>query len=506
MYLTRQGIGLSFARAAAPSLAHPAFWPALALLAVYVGSYLGFAAQLIGFPFDLDQGEGYDAWSGWLINLGQMPYGDNASFPYYSHGYPPLWSYLVSIPLAWGAPALASARAVSTLAALLAAVVLGLAARRRAGSAAAGLLAGAFFLGSPYVFHTTPLARVNGTTLLVELLALWLLEIPTRTRTLAASVVLVAALFTKPTAVDAVAAGILFLALGQPRRAVIAGGLVATLGLTVLAALQMATRGAYAVNVLVSNTSPFLLGQLVAYASNVVLLHPVILALAATEVAQTLRRRPRSLSPWHLYAVTSTLLALATVGKSGAGESYFLGALAAASMLAAVQVDRLVRAWRRQWPPRPALAYGLAAALLAQCLLLAHGALSDAIPWLPDRGLQAASLGHAPTAADRRAGEEIVGLMRAVQGPVLAEDASFAVAAGKPLVGGTPPSLRNLYQAGMWDPSPLVADLHAHRFGMVVLNAQLYPEPVLAAIGQAYFQVRTVQVNNAVYRVFLPGS
>ena len=89
-------------------------WPTLVLLCVYVVVYVQFAVQLLGFPFDIDQGEGYDAWSAWLINLGQLPYSSNASYPYYSSNYPPLWSYLVSIPAAWLGPGLLSARIVST--------------------------------------------------------------------------------------------------------------------------------------------------------------------------------------------------------------------------------------------------------------------------------------------------------------------------------------------------------------------------------------------------------
>src|SRR5713101_9623956 len=120
-------------------------WPTLLLLAIYVGVYVQFAAQLAGFPFDLDQGEGYDAWSAWLVNLGQLPYTSNADFPYYSSNYPPLWSYLVSIPMAWLGPGLASARLVSTVAALGVAGVLGLAAQRISGRSLAGLLAAGFF-------------------------------------------------------------------------------------------------------------------------------------------------------------------------------------------------------------------------------------------------------------------------------------------------------------------------------------------------------------------------
>ena len=133
-------------------------WPTLLLLVVYALAYAQFALQLAAFPFDLDQGEGYDAWSGWLINLGQLPYTDNAAFPYYSSNYPPLWSYLVSIPMAWFGPGLAAARLVSTLSAVAAAGALAVAAQRLSGRWLAGALAAGFFLASPYVFHTTPLA------------------------------------------------------------------------------------------------------------------------------------------------------------------------------------------------------------------------------------------------------------------------------------------------------------------------------------------------------------
>jgi hypothetical protein len=114
-------------------------------------------------------------------------------------------------------------------------------------------------------------------------------------------------------------------------------------------------------------------------------------------------------------------------------------------------------------------------------------------------------LGHAPTLADRLAGDEIVTAIKRARGPALSEDPSFAVAAGQPIVGNAT-HLHNLYQAGVWDPAPLVAELRAHRYGIVILNAELYPEPVLAAIGQSYFLDRTVHMSGATYHLFVPGS
>jgi hypothetical protein len=188
------------------------------------------------------------------------------------------------------------------------------------------------------------------------------------------------------------------------------------------------------------------------------------------------------------------------VAKWGAGESYFIGAIAAMSVLSAVWVARFLDSL-----PPPRLRLGLGAALLIQALLLSHAALSDALPWLPDRGPQGAFLGRAPSLEDRLAAEQISAQIQRAPGLALSEDPSFAVTAGRPLVGNAT-HLRNLYQAGLWDPSPMVSELRSHRYAIVVLDAELYPEPVLTAIGQSYFLDRTVHVNGATYHVFLPGT
>jgi hypothetical protein len=495
----------------------PVLWPVLALLLLYALFFVEFAVRLSAFPFDLDQGETYDAWSGWLLNLGQLPYTDGGQFPYYSHGYPPLWSYLVSIPMAWLGPGLGAARAVSSLTALATAVVLGLAAWRHAHRISAGLLAAGFFLSSPYVFHTTALARVNACMVLVSVVALWLLEVPTRRRVPLGALALMAALFTKPTAIDAVAAGLGSLLMVRPRQAILALLVLLLSGGTLLLGLQLASHGTYVQNVLSGNTSPFELEQLRDYGLNFGALHLLLLMLAVAEVV--VRVRHRDWSPWALYLPAALLLALVTVGKTGAGESYFLATIAAASVLAAQRIGALVGP--RGGPRGAEAPFGvvggwsvsrrrvealLALVLLGQLLVLAHGPLSDVVAWLPDRGPQAAILGHAPTADDLAAGRELAELVRRAPGLALSEDASFVVVSGKPLVGATPPSLRNLYHAGLWNPTPMVDDLRAHRYAIVVLNAELYPEPILAAIGQFYFQERAVHMNGSTYRVFLPGS
>lgn len=472
-------------------------WPTVLLLVVYVAVYLQFAIQLAGFPFDLDQGEGYDAWSGWLINLGQLPYSSNADFPYYSSNYPPLWSYLVSIPMAWIGPSLVAARLVSTLAGLLAAAVLGFAAFRMSGRRVAGALAAGFFLASPYVFHTTPLARVNSLALLAAVAGLTVLERPTPRRVVLGSLALAAALFTKPTTIDAVAAGVLFLLLSAPRLGALAIATVGGLGLIGIGLLLLVTNGAFWLNAVVGNANPFDASQLASYLANFTLVHCVLLAMSAAESVRMILRR--AWSPWPLYAITAGLATLG-VGKWGAGESYFLGAIAAICVLSAVWVTRLLDSL-----PPARLRWGVGGAMLIQALLLAHAGVSNALPWFPDRGPQSAFLGRAPTLEDQLAAQGVAKRVQQAPGLALSEDPSFAVVAGKPLVGNAT-HLRNLYQAGLWDPTPMVRDLHQHRYAIVILDADLYPEPVLAAIGQSYFLDRSVHINNATYQIFLPGQ
>jgi hypothetical protein len=249
--------------------------------------------------------------------------------------------------------------------------------------------------------------------------------------------------------------------------------------------------------VVAGNANPLDLHQLADYLSNFSVLHCVLLALAAAECLSLLLKR--DWSPWACYAIASGLAALG-VAKWGAGESYFLGAIASLSVLSAVWIARFFDA-----APAPRLRWGLGAALVIQGLLLSHATVSTWLPWLPDRGPQGVFLGHAPSAEDQQAGESIAAEIGRLRGPALSEDPSFAVVAGEPLIGNAT-HLRNLYEAGLWDPTPMVDDLQAHRYAIVILDAELYPRPVLAAIGRFYFLDRSVRVNGATYQLFLPGN
>src|SRR5581483_6577024 len=145
-------------------------------------------------------------------------------------------------------------------------------------------------------------------------------------------------------------------------------------------------------------------------------------------------------------------------------------------VLAAPRLVCILRAVQAAQAPRIGLAVGTCA--LIQMLVFAHGPLSLASPIVADRGFQAPFLGSDPGPSDREAADSIVALASEQSGPLLSEEAGFAIVAGQPVIGNAT-QLRNLSDAGLWDSHALVDMIAAHRFGLVILNAQRYPAPVL---------------------------
>lgn len=471
---------------------------ALGALFFYLLAYVSHAANLAVYPYDLDQGEGYDVNSGWLIAQGRPIYTDNSQYPYYSSNYPPVYSFLIAPILVATGPSLAPGRIVSAVAALLTALLIGVAIGRRAELGAAGLTAALLFLGSVYVFHTTPLARVNALALLFAVGGLLCCLSTARSAIAAAVLLFLLALFTKQTMLDAVAAGLLAILLRDRKAGIVAGAVLGALGLALLVLIDWLHGGAFWVNIVLGNANPFDVGQALSYYRNFVETHLVLLGLAGCQVVRA--ARTGRLGPLELYWLIAMWGAV-SVGKWGAGESYFLAPIAASALLAGQEVAL----WYRRAVERSVILPALGGLLLLQAVLFAHGPLYRLGPVFADHGAQASMLSRQPGEADIRAARPLVDHLRQSDGPVLVEDPGYGLAIGKEVVGNAT-HLRNLYLAGIWSPDNLVADLRERRFDWVVLNAELYPEPVLEAIGRYYFLLEEYEINGTTQRLFAPGA
>ena len=467
---------------------------ALLGLGLQVVVFLAHAGSILAFPFDLDQGEGYDVNAGWLLAQGAPIYTHNERFPYFSTNYPPVYPLAVAAAIqVWGATLLAG-RIVSLAATLGIAALLFYGARSDRGGPGGLVAVGCFFL-SNYVFHIGALARVNPLTVLLGLAGVLAVSRASPRGVTLGGLLLTAAILTKPTAVDAALAGTLWLLLRDHRLGLWLGGLVAGLVLTVGLSLDVYTDGAFSLNVLLGNVNPFSLDQLRDYLANFTLLHAAPLLLAGMSLWRA--ARARQLEVGHALLLAGLVMALG-VGKWGAGESYFLTAIAAASLLAGREAARL-------FDDDGVLARIVPLLLLCQVLVSAHGFVVERLPGLADLGLQASALAAEPTQSDLEHGFRIVTRLQSEQGPALLEDPGFALAAGREVVGNAT-HLRNLHQSGLWQGERLLADLETRRYHTVVLDAELYPEPVLSAIGRYYFLFDSLQVHRAEQKLFVPGA
>jgi 4-amino-4-deoxy-L-arabinose transferase-like glycosyltransferase len=526
---------------------------ALAAFVGYLIVYVIYAVQLFRFPFDYDQGEGFELMDTILFSRGEWPYRDNDAYPFYSSNYPPLF-HVVIVPLIWlFGPQYWTGRLVSFLGTLITAGAIAYAVGRGHNPAAGrgrwwlAALSGLAFLASNYVYHVGPLFRQHMFMVMFETLAVVLLavliereEADGRRRNRALLGVMTLLLFagyTKQLAYATVIAVFIFLFLRGPRRAILWGVPFALVVGLVFLGINIATDGQWLLNTITANINPFVPGQAEGLFRQWFGLHTVIiLAAAAYALYQLYATRLSVYAIWFVAATVNSV----TAGKWGAGESYFATAIAAACILSGLAFNHLLD-WSRDRPwPSTRAARGaavllpslIAALYLWQARLVFHmpthtptlAAVArtlgqpeavliapqtscslprepEPIPYIDAVG--ATLLGRPPTAADTRAGRQIAALIAEGDTAAFSEDAGFNLYLGRDVVTN-PTQLLNLYNNNAVDLTEMLAMLDAQAFDTVVLRAQFYPPPVLDVIGQRYETTHLVQMNGFVYCVMRP--
>lgn len=496
----------------------------LALLAQFA-VYVDYAASLFRFPYDYDQGEGFELYDTVLQSQGQWPYRDSQVFPFYTSIYPPLF-HLITVPLVWAfGPQLWTGRLVSFTASLVAAGAIAYGVARAGGNRAMGALAGLTFLASNYTFHIGPLFRQHMTMVAFEAVGVVCLaqldirpEAPWRRRPAfwLGLLFLLAAGYTKQLAAATVIAALAYLFVRGPRRALLTAlGLAAVAG-AIFWLINRATGGYWYLSIIRANINAFDWAQAIQLYRQWTSLHFLIVAVAlAGLIYEIYVGRLSAYGIWFGLAVADAALS----GKFGAGESYFVTATAAACALSGIALARL---WARApaWPrygaqAAAALALAIPLLYLAQARLTIHmpttgpvyGAAARVLGVASDSGYYDSQgytqLGPHPTAADIAAGDQIAALASAAPGPVFSEEAGFMFRAGKPVVTNPFPQLV-MYQAGLFDPANEIAMIQQQAFGLIILRAQFYPPPVLQALGANYKPLVEIKMNGFLYRILVP--
>src|SRR5687768_8963751 len=159
------------------SRAYPDFWSllkwliltiALLIMVGHLTIYIYYSFDLFRFPYDYDQGEGFELEAVMRLSEGRSPYTNNDEYPYFSDLYP-LGYHLVLVPFAWifGAQ-LWYGRLIAFLGTLVTAGAIGWAVHREGWQRWIALLMGLAFLASNYIYHIGPLFRQHYFMVMLE--------------------------------------------------------------------------------------------------------------------------------------------------------------------------------------------------------------------------------------------------------------------------------------------------------------------------------------------------
>ncbi|MGD2146147.1 MAG: hypothetical protein PVH41_05605, partial [Anaerolineae bacterium] len=283
----------------------------------YLVIYLAYAVELFQWPFDYDQGEGFELNDAILYGRGEWPYRDNTAFPFYASNYPPVFHLLiVPLQLIVG-HRVVTGRLVSFGATLITAGTIFLVVRRKAGGANQGrlanwlipLISGLGFLASNYVYQIGPLCRMHMTMVMFETLAIAFIaefEHPRRggRNLLVGLALLFLAGYTKQTAVFTVAAAISYVFLRDMRKGLIAGVGLALVAGSVFWLINVATDGQWWVNIIQANVNEFDYRQTLFLFGQWLRLHTLFAVLAVgTLIYELFWDRLSAYSLWFFFAL-----------------------------------------------------------------------------------------------------------------------------------------------------------------------------------------------------------
>lgn len=497
--------------------------------------YILYAINLIQFPFDYDQGEGFEVYDTVLFSQGQLPYRDTEAYPFYSSNYPPLF-HVMAVPFVWlFGEAYWYGRSLSFLGTLITAAAIGYAVYRDGHKHQwIALLSGLAFLASNMVYHVGPLVRQHMTMVMFETLAIVILAkaFPQKnTRQIAVGFfLLICAGFTKQLAAITAVAMIAWLILQNPRRAIfwtlgfsVSGGLI-------FLWLNIASDGQWWIQAIVANVNEFRPFQAFGLFTLWFKLHGFLLIPAGLMVAYEMYFDRFSI--YSIWFIASALIGGIGSGTWGAGDSYFTTSIAAMCILSGIYFSRsLSHAWHlrdtylsRLFPPISIVGAGL---IIIPLLYLGYARATLKMPTdgvfapiasilniesnVRDRFFDSATfdvegyanIGYFLTDEDTQAGYEIVDLIKRTDQPVMSEEAGFTMVAERDVVTN-PTQLRNLYLAGLYDGSQLIEMIDQQEFGLIILRAQFYPTPVLETMGQNYEITKTIEMNGFNYLILTP--
>lgn len=475
-------------------LARVLFWLVAAGLALYAALTLWLAFRGVFFSYQLDYGEGIVLWFIRQLAHGQSIYNPLGE-PYVSSNYPPVFMLIAAPFDVWFGTSYIWGRTLNFAAIVIVSALIARLVRGETASPRASWLAGLFFFGSTFVYHWTPLLRVDMPGMVFTMagvVCVWAWE----RRTLAdgqshlwlpvlAGMFFLLALYTKHSLLFAPAAATVAIFLRNKRAAIVFALALGIVGGAIFVWMEMVTRGGWSFGLIASNATVWTTRVFVPLLSSFFVTYSVLLGLGAWSWVQRVWRR-RKIGVLEIYAVAA-LFSIALAGREGAWENYFFEAIAMTCVFAGFTIAQWQSASRWNWV--------LPALLLVQLALF----------WDQHDPRIAENL-----FAETRAGNEnIARLIQQANGTVISEDMGLLVTNGKPVAYYTFP-YSTLARAGKWDQHWEIENLRAGNFPRVILMQGTrtdvdhfgnFTRAFVSALDYAY----DVAAQNARYQVYAPA-
>ncbi|HVO70515.1 MAG TPA: hypothetical protein VMT24_10745, partial [Aggregatilineaceae bacterium] len=291
------------------------FGLAILLLIGHLGVYVYYAVELMRFPFDYDQGEGFELVDTILFSKGEWPYRSNEVYPFYASNYPPLF-HVMLVPFVWVfGEAYWYGRLAGFLGTLVTASAIGIMVYRDDRQRTVAVMSGLAFLASNYVYHIGPLFRQHMTMVMFETLSVAVLAHAadiddsrrTRRTMIAGLLLLLAAGYTKQLALATCVAVFGFLFLRNPRRSILWAAAFAAVAGGVFLWINVVTHGEWFANIIAANVNQYLPQQFVGLFKQWFGLHGILIVMAVLMVAYELYFARLSLySIWWVLAVADS--------------------------------------------------------------------------------------------------------------------------------------------------------------------------------------------------------
>lgn len=507
-----------------------------ALLVLFAFSY-----NIITFPYDYDQGEGFELVDTILFSEFRYPYQNTDSYPYYSSNYPPVY-HIIAAPFVWVfGEAYWYARLLSFVSALITAGAIVYAVNRETKHKWIAILSGLAFLSSNTIYHISPLVRQHIMMVMFETLAIVILSyaFPKKNTKgiIAGLLLIIIAGYTKQLAAITAIATLAWMFLRNPRRSIAWGFSFTLVGGLIFAWLTFDTNGEWWRQAILANVNEFNPLQTFGLINLWLRLHILLVIPAILFVVYELYFDRLSL--YSVWFGVATVLGAYGSGTWGAGDSYFATSIAGMCILSGLFFGKLLN---NQWILnhrsfytrllKPVINQRQTLTKLAlitiPTLYIGYGIMTFKMPTegvffgsiadifniqanVFNRHYDSASydtlgyanIGHFVTTEDIENGNYIVNLIQESDVPVMSEEAGFSLVAGREVITN-PTQLRNLWLNGLWNGDELIQDIENQVFGLIIFRAQFYPDPVLEAVGRNYEIDEIVPMNGFDYWILRP--